>query len=132
MFPGAPTDNMILEFGVWRNETAVWDTVVYFGGKYRLSYQVNVNVDYTRNQIGRMTTKPKFVLVRVGRVYNASSDTLGAQIIEDHKFDESAWEKVVAAKGDFSVVGIKLDTNSVIPGFDEFVKSERGSRIHVD
>jgi hypothetical protein len=132
LFPGAPTDHMILEFGVSKEQPVVWSTEVYFGGRYNLAYQVYINVDYAKKRIIQTTSKPEFVLFRVGRTYKASSDTIGADISEDHKFDEAGWEKVVAAKGDFSVIGIKIDTNSVVPGFDEFVKGQRESRIHVE
>lgn len=45
LFPGAPTDNFFIEYGVHKDEPVTWNTVVYFGGRYTLTYVVQVRVD---------------------------------------------------------------------------------------
>jgi hypothetical protein len=132
MFPNAPTDHFITQYGFEKDKPVVWNTVVYFGGRYDFSYQVEVMVDYKKNRISKIVSKPKFVLWQVSRIYDASPQTIGAEYNGDYKFEEADWGKVVAAKGDFSLIGIQIVTNSPVPRFEEYVHGERKDRVQVE
>lgn len=134
MFPGAKTDNFFSDCGKYSDVTGkqvTWNTSVYFGGKYVFTYQIDAMLDYKKNKFIKVVTKPKFVLWQVSEIYNATPETIGASFNGDHKFGEEDWNKVVAANGDFSVIGIKLDTNSPVSRFDEYVHECMKSRIEV-
>src|ERR1700733_13290621 len=64
MFPNASTDNFIGQSGYDRN-IGIWNTVVYFYGRYELDYQVNVIVDYKKDKISKMDGIPIFRLMEV-------------------------------------------------------------------
>ena len=130
IFSNAPTDHFITQYGFDKSVPVMWNTEVFFGGRYTPTYQVYVKVDYSSNRVVETTSQPEFVLVEASRVFDASPGIVGAEFSADYKFSESKWEKVVAAGGDFSVIGITLNTNP-LKRFDEYVHSEREPRLHV-
>jgi hypothetical protein len=131
IFTNEPTDHFITQFGFHEREPVMWNTEVFFGGQYIFTYQVYVAVDYAKYQITKTVGAPKFSLVRVNRVFEETSGNTGADFSEDYKFDEAAWEKIVANHGDFSVIGIRIDTNHYIQGFDKYVGAVRRDRVQV-
>jgi hypothetical protein len=130
MFPNEPTDHFITQFGFDKSVPVMWNTEVFFGGRYTLTYQIYVSVDYSRDRIIKTTSEPKFVLVEASRVFNDTPENIGADFSADYKFAESDWKKVVAAGGDFSVIGIIIKTNPVAR-FDEYVHAARNGRLEV-
>jgi hypothetical protein len=137
MFPNAPTDHFITQYGFDKNVPVTWNTVVYFYGRYELDYQVDVIVDYKNNKISKVDGIPAFLLLEVATVAKptpggAVGSTYKSTDQASHVFGEEQWDKIVAAKGDFSVIGIHLITNSPIPGFDDYVHAGRKDRIQVE
>jgi len=134
IFPNALTDHFITHYGFDKNKPKTWNTIVYFGGRYELKYKVDLMVDYKNDRIGKTVGKPKFFLWEVEKVFAASPDGSvgGTYKAPGHQFGEDEWNKIVAAKGDFSVIGITLNTNSPIPSFDNYVHGWRKDRIQVE
>ena len=133
LFTNAPIDHLITEFGFDIKKPVVWNTIVYFDGRYVLTYQVDVRVDYKDDTVVGITSKPKFYLWEVTDVFDKTTDHVGAKYSRGGgEFGETEWNKVFAAKGDFSVIGIAINTNSPVPGFDEYVRQWRADRIHVE
>jgi hypothetical protein len=102
-----------------------------------LDYQVNVIVDYKKNKIGKVDGIPEFLLLEVATVSKPTpGGAVGATFKTadkvSHIFGEEQWNKIVAAKGDFSVIGIHLITNSPIPGFDDYVHAGRKDIVQVE
>lgn len=128
IFPEQPTDHFITQFGFEKDKPVVWNTEVFFGGRYEFTYQVYVLVDYERNRISRMVSNPKFDLRELARIDENGQGWYQS----DHHFGEEEWNKVVAARGDFSVIGIQLNTNAPLPGFDQFVRACRAPRVQVE
>jgi hypothetical protein len=130
VFTNDPTDNFITQFGFNKKMPVLWNTEVFFGGRYILTYQVYVTVDYSKCRIVETVKQPEFVLTEVSRVFDASPETLGADFSADYKLTERDWKKVAAAHGDFSVIGISIKTNPVAR-FDQFVQGVRKDRLEV-
>jgi hypothetical protein len=126
MFPSAPTDHFIGQSGFDKN-IGIWNTVVYLYGRYEMDYQVDVIVDYKNNRVSKMEGIPQFRLMEV-----APNHPVVGTFTSGHTIFEKDWEKVVAAKGDFSVIGINLITNSPVAGFDDYVHSWRKNRVQVE
>jgi hypothetical protein len=126
MFPNAPMDHFITPPAVL-GTPAVWNTVVYFYGRYEMDYQVDVIVDYKNNRINKMEGIPVFRLMEV-----APNHPVVGTFTSGHTIYEKDWGKVVAAKGDFSVIGIHLITNSPVAGFDDYVHSWRKDIVQVE
>jgi hypothetical protein len=137
MFPNAPTDHFITQYGFDKSVPVTWNTVVYLYGRYEFGYQVDVIVDYESKRIGKVAGMPKFYLWEVATVSKPTSDgavqsTYKASNGNRSPFGEDQWNKIVAAKGDFSVIGIHLITNSPVGGFDDYVHGGRKDRVQVD
>ncbi len=135
IFPNAPTDHFIGQSGSDKN-AGIWNTVVYFGGRYQFGYQVDVIVDYKYNRISKIAGTPQFYLWEVATLTPSNSDGVVEATYNKSNgipfIGEKQWNEIVAAKGDFSVVGIHLITNSPIAGFDDYVHSWRKDRIQVE
>jgi hypothetical protein len=127
MFPDCSIDNFITQSA--SPGAVTWNTEVPFGGRYILTYQVSVFVNYRNKKVEKTTDLPTFTLEEVSRVFNATSETVGADFNADYHLTRSDWEKVVAAHGDFSVIGIRIDTNHPVPRFDDFVQATRAGRL---
>ena len=108
-----------------------WNTKVYFAGRYCLTMQVEVKVDRRFSRITKVTGQPKFYLVETIRVDLNRNGTVGALHGQGYQFGPEDWKKVVAAKGDFSVIGIHLKLNRPVPNFDKYVKAMRRPCIQV-
>jgi hypothetical protein len=126
MFPNEPTDHFITQYGFDKHAPVQWNTVVYFYGRYEMDYQVDVIVDYKNNRISKIEGIPIFRLMEVAPNHPVVGTFTSGQTIY-----EKDWEKTIAAKGDFSVIGIHLITNSPVAGFDDFVHSWRKDRIQI-
>ncbi len=131
IFFNLPTDHFITNYGFDKDKPKKWNTEVFFGGRYEFTYQVDVMVDYKSKKLGKIVGVPHFFLVEITSVTSNSMDTASGSYGADYKFGEKDWEKVVAAKGDFTVIGIKLNTNSPVALFKQHVRVVRRDRIQV-
>ena len=132
VFSNLPTDHFITNYGFDKAKPKTWNTEVFFGGRYEFTYQVDVIVDYKNKRIGQTVGIPHFFLVEIKSVTSNSTDTASGIYGSDYKFGEKEWKKIVAAKGDFTVIGIKLNTNSPVPFFEHHVRVVRRDRIQVE
>ena len=136
MFPNAPIDHFITSPAA-PGTPAVWNSVAYIYGRYEFGYQINVKIDSKHDKIGSIEGIPTFYLWEVATVSKPTSDgavqsTYKSSNGNKSPFGEKPWNKVVAAKGDFSVIGIHLITNSPVAGFDDYVHGGRKDRIQVE
>ncbi len=97
-----------------------WHTEALFAGRYELIMWVKAEVDRQFGRISKVIGEPRFSLGEVSRV-----EGRGASYQQWHEFGAEKWEKVVKAKGDFSVIGIRLDRDNPVRGFAEYKKIHR-------
>jgi hypothetical protein len=109
-----------------------WNTEVYFGGRYVLTMQVEVETTRDFSTITRVLGEPKFYFHEVREAF-IENGQWGARFVSQNQreFGRKEWRQIVAAKGDFSVIGIKLDRNRPIRDFDQYVKAIRRDRLRV-
>jgi hypothetical protein len=136
MFPDVPLDNFITQYGFDKSVPVTWNTVAYIYGRYELRYHVEVMVDYKENRISEIRGVRGFYLGEVATVSKPTLDgTIEVRYASNSKikgvFGEMDWDRIVATKGDFSVIGIHLITNSPIPGFNDYVDKVRKDMIQV-
>ena len=132
LFPGAPMDHFITHFG-FSNEPVTWNTVVFFGGRYELTYQVDVEVNYKENRVSRFVSEPHFYLWEVASIsYLPDGRVTASYTPGNHKFGEKEWNEFVAGKGDFSKIGFQINTNAPLPDFDAYVRAVRAPRVPID
>ena len=107
-----------------------WNTEVFFGGRYELTLQLDVEIDYRKRNVVKSVTPPTFYLREVERVQFSPSGQPMVFYSDDWSFDETRWKKLVASGGDWSQIGISLKSNAV-PGFDQYEKAMREPRVRV-
>lgn len=136
MFPNAPADHFITHYGFVKNDPVTWNTVVYIHGRYQFGYQVDVVVDYKNNRIVKSVGVKHFYLWEVETLTSPISDDVIEATYNKTNYvpliGEKQWNQIVAAKGDFSVIGVHLITNAPIPRFDDYVHAWRKDRIQVE
>lgn len=110
--------------------TRQWNSEAYFGGRYSITMQVNVLVDYKNNRISQVVDSPTFVLIEYYQVDHLQDGRLVAHSRGGKIFTLDEWKKFHASGGDFSALGLKKDSNPT-EGFDDYVAAFRKDRIHV-
>lgn len=119
-------DHFITHFGR-TDRSKTWTTDVYFGGRYNLAMQVDVEIDYETSTV-RQTSEPHFWLLEVTRV---SEGGTRANFRGLHKeFGQVEWRKLCDADGDWAAIGVTIDVQSV-PDFDKFVRAARKDRLRI-
>lgn len=122
-------DHFITHFGDTKAKSNVWNTEVFFGGRYQLIMQLNVLVDYDAKTVTPLDA-PQFFLWEIGSV-NLSSDPNGAiqaTYSRDIRFSKKEWSMIYESGGDYKSVGIELLPEPV-PGFERFAGACRAPRI---
>ncbi len=132
IFRNDPVDSSVWQNGLDLTKPGIWHTEVHFGGKYVLAYQVKVKIDDKNSRIVSIVSEPMFYLSAVSKVFHTSSGNVGADFEPRWTLGEKEWNKIVAAKGDFSAIGIHLDTSCPFRVFKEYVDAERKGRIQID
>ncbi len=123
-------DHFITHYG-FDSQPKQWNTEVFFWGRYEITLQVDVAIDYGKNAVTKSTTQPKFYVTEIARVEALPDDRVTAYSGNGWELNETQWSKLVAAKGDWSVLGISLMTNVPVPGFEAYVKGMRAPRVRV-
>ena len=72
-------------------------------------------MDYERNTIKSLAGNQEFFLYETTAMSRGGNEDIG----EQWRFGVADWNKVVAAKGDFTQIGIVLKTNAPIPGWEK-------------
>jgi hypothetical protein len=103
----------------WANYSArgrvQWFTEAIFAPRYELTMWVDVEYDPATGKILKVDREPKFTLQEIGRI-----DGNHADFRRSFEFGAEDWQNVVDAKGDFTVIGIKLDQGAPIAGFSAY------------
>lgn len=126
LFGATNVDHFISSFGS-KIDAPVWNGVVFFGGRYRLSLKVPISIDYEKCRLNRATDS---VIVYINEVTKVEISTSGGAEATLKggigKLSESDWKKLVTHGGDWSVVGVPILTNAPpIRNFDEYVRQSR-------
>src|SRR2546422_65055 len=65
-----------------------WNTEVFFGGRYTLTLQVDVDIDYQKHLVLTNVSPPKFYLFEVGSLVRGPRGVEGADISAQWVLDE--------------------------------------------
>jgi hypothetical protein len=101
-----------------RDSVSTWNAVAHFGGRYQLAMQVPVEIESSAR--GRMIGEPRFYLHEVREVSISSTGQVGASFSRSIDFGQAEWNAVVAAGGDYSVIGFDVIKNAPVPDFDRY------------
>jgi hypothetical protein len=129
LFPVA--DHFITHYG-FGSSPRIWNTIIYFGGRFELSMQVDVEIDYAANRIKKIVGEPAFVLWEVKRLTLRDDGRTDAEMRGEHErhFRPAQWKLIYDSKGDLSPIGLKGE-GSQVEHFDAYVSSWRRPRVAV-
>ena len=107
-----------------------WNSEVYFGGRYSLTMQADVKVDFTRNMVTEVVGSPKFYLaeyIKIGRNENGNIESHGG---EGAEFEAEEWKVFFESGGDFATLGLKK-TLKPLQHFNLYVDAMRAPRERI-
>ena len=121
-------DHFITYYGV-DSGPKLWNSEVFFGGRYKLTLQVEVEINYWKHKIVKVVSPPKFYLSEIdSTIRDRANQVEGANISKNWQLDEAKWKKLVEAKGDWAVIDIPVKTNDPVARFEDYVKGQREPR----
>ena len=123
-FGATNIDHFISNFGS-PNHIATWDSTTFFAGRYRLSLQVPILIDYKKCSFIGAAGKAVVYIHEVTGIEFSKSGLAGA--IEDGQWilTQDDWDTFVRSKGDWAKVKVPILTNAPVKDFDKFVKQIR-------
>jgi len=114
----------------WEPDIADWQTHARFAGRYELVMIAKVRVDRRSGRVIEVIDSPRFQLYEVESTDGSATTFRQAG---EREFGADEWRRVVKAGGDFSVIGIQLNYDNPVPGFDRMrAKAQNGIRIRAD
>ena len=107
-----------------------WTTQVFFGHKYILFYTKTIRVDLDSKSIAEMDKAGEFVFLEVAN-YVGGAETYTNQT----RFDPESWKKLSDGREgwqefDWTIIGVKIDTNRPSFDFEKLVESYRRSTTY--
>lgn len=103
-----------------------WQTDALFGGRYELIMLVPLRIDRRSGNVLKVLGKPEFVLCEIVSITLRPDGSIeGVSNGESHQFGLTDWQKVVAAKGDFSGIGVQMKRGGAVANFDKYQTSPR-------
>jgi hypothetical protein len=124
LFGMSNVDHFISNFGSKTN-TPVWNSVAYFGGRYELTLQVPISIDYEKCSLNGAVNSAMVVINEVIKVDISKSGIAGATLEGEWRLNENLWKWLVKNNGDWTMVQVPIVTNAPVNGFDEFVRQKR-------
>jgi hypothetical protein len=107
-----------------------WQTHALFAGRYELVMIASVRVDRRSGRITEVIEAPRFQLLEI-ETTDGTRTTFRQASQREFRVDQ--WRRVVKACGDFSVIGIHLNSDSPVPGFERYrSQAPNGIRMRAD
>jgi hypothetical protein len=110
-----------------RNEESyIWSTSAYFGGRYEIFFTIDVMLNYDHTKVIKILSEPRFHLLIVEKLQRSKIGVVGASYEADIKFGKDEWKEMMKVKGDIGKILAVLDIKEVkppLPLFDEFRKA---------
>jgi hypothetical protein len=125
LFPGK-TDHFITHYGFSGEATNLWNSEAYFNGRYSLTMQIPVTVDYRHNTI-TPAGDPVYYLEEITQ-YDGGLARYGGL---HARFGNDEWENLYNSHGDFAVIGLAVKSDAPIPNFEKLVDAVRAPLIPI-
>jgi hypothetical protein len=124
LFGGANVDHYISNFGSKRLPS-VWNSVVYFSGRYQFLLQVPILIDYDKCELIGATNSAMVEISELTKVGFSKYGIPEVTVKGKWSLNENEWKWLVKNRGDWSVVRVPILTNAPVKGFDEYVRQVR-------
>lgn len=99
---------------------ADWISEATLGDRYELTMVLPVKMERQTGKLAGIVGKPRIFLREVTSVQGR-----GISYGQQFEISPDQWQQLVAADGDFSVIGIPVDLNNPVPGFAELQNRPR-------
>src|SRR3569832_1380884 len=111
-------DHFITHFG-FDDAPNMWNTEVFFGGRYTLTMQVDVEIDYDAKRVTKVFGEPKFYLHEAQNVEILPDGRAQVSYAGQHErtFGPNGWTKLYNSKGDLAVIDLRTE-NEPVKSFD--------------
>ena len=107
-----------------------WQTHAPFAGRYELVMIASVRVDRRSGRVTEVIAAPRFQLLEIETTDGKRTTFRQAG---QREFGADQWRRVVKAGGDFSVIGIQLNYDCPVPGFERYQsQAPNGIRMRAD
>ncbi len=104
-------------------DTVEWISEAYFAKRYQLVMVVRAKVERPSGKVIEVVDEPRFILMKIEEVTGGGGTSYDGA--SQREFGANEWAKVVKAKGDFGVIGIELNYNDPVPGFEGLIAHPR-------
>ena len=103
------TDHFITHFGFEHERTTIWNTESFFGGRYTLTMQVEIVVDYAKETF-TVVGPEKFFLNEITSVARDGHAPNGKSL----SFGEESFRELIMSNWDYTTVGLQIKTNPIV------------------
>jgi len=124
LFGATNVDHFISKFGS-TTVPPIWNSVTYFGNRYRLSLRVPISIDYDKCRLIGATNSAIVQINEVSDIQSSKSGIAQATMNGQWRLNQNEWRWLVKNNGDWSVVKVPILTNAPVKGFDEYVRQGR-------
>ena len=124
-------DHFITHYGS-SEPTHTWNTETFIAGRYRLSMEIEVQLDRNARRVEKIVGNPTFYLFEIRKVlddngqigcsYNSSKQLI---------FGLAEWKKIYESGGDFSTIGYTLRRDDPVENIEQYIAAVREPRIRV-
>jgi hypothetical protein len=124
-------DHFITHYG-FGEQPLDWNSEVHFGGRFVLTLQVPVNVDYSTNSVS-IAGKPSFFLRAASKIEQLPDGRLPMHYETrlQREFQEETWKKLVASDFDLATLDVLPADERAIEGFDGHTLQVRDPRVKI-
>jgi hypothetical protein len=110
-------------------DSQVWRTEAYFGNRYAVHMQVDVQVNYDANTV-QTVGEPTFGIVEFKEIKFLPDGRGDVRSGENKLFSLAEWQRLYESGGDLSVIGLRVNSNPT-PGFERFVADIRANELNI-
>ena len=107
IFGTTNVDHFISGFGSKRR-VPKWNSVAYFLGRYRLTFQVPIAIDYVKCRFSGATSPATFQINEVIEAHISTSGIAGATMKGQWFLNENDWNLLVKSKCDWAIVKLPI------------------------
>lgn len=124
-------DHFITHFGrEFPGNKKQWNTEVYFGGRYSLTMQVDVSIDYENSRVSQVLGSPIFYLVEYHQIDALPDGRFMAHSGNGKVFTREEWKTFYKSHGEFSSLGLTQNSQHT-KNFAKFVAAVRKDSVAV-
>ncbi len=113
-------DHFITHFGFDKNKPRTWNSVAYLHGRYILTVQIPVDINYKKCSVIRVAGKPKIDLAEIKSIEILPGEKVSTRYHDGAACSEDDWALLEDAGGDLKVLPLNIEKSDPHPLFDQY------------